>query len=100
MLTLNWLKDENNVVYAKQSDIVPVLARDFRIPDLAERIEAFRANPDKDGIIIKGNKRSSVRLFIPDLLFDEHIEMGESTWLYIGEMYPAYCIFVPWSEEK
>lgn len=98
MLTLNWLKDQNNVVYAKQSDIVPVLARDLRIPDLAERIEAFRGSPSKEGIIVKGNKRSSARLFIPNLLFDEQIEMGESVWLYIGEMYPAYCIFVPWEE--
>lgn len=96
MLTLNWLKDENNVVYAKESDIVPVLSRDFRIPDLAERIAAFREAPDKDGVIVRGNKRSSVRLFIPDLYFGEHIEMGESVWLYIGEMYPAYCIYQPW----
>ncbi len=98
MLSLNWLKDENNVVYAKQSDIVPILSRDLRIPDLEQRIEAFRESPEKEGVIVKGNKRSSVRLFIPDLLFDEHIEMGESVWLYIGEMYPAYCIFQPWDE--
>ena len=98
MLTLNWLKDENNVVYAKEQDIVPILAKDLKIPDLAERIECFREEPVQEGVIIKGGRRSSVKLFIPDMYFGEHIDMGESIWLYLGEMYPAYCIYRPWSE--
>ena len=42
MLTLNWLKDEENVVYGREAQIVPELSRDLMIPDLMEQIERFR----------------------------------------------------------
>ena len=41
-----------------------------------------------------------MKLFIPDLYFDQHIDMGENVWLYLGEMSPAYCIYRPWDEAK
>lgn len=100
MLTLNFLKDEENVVYAPESEIVPQLAADLLIPNLDEAIERFRQSPVKEGLILKGGRRSSVKLFIPDLYFDRHIDMGENVWLYLGEMSPAYCIFHPWGETQ
>ena len=52
----------------------------------------------KDGLILRGIKRSALKLFIPDMVFDKHIDMGESVWIYIGESYPAYCLYWPQSE--
>ena len=45
MLTLNWLKDEENVVYGREEEIVPALAKDLMIPDLMAQIERFRQAP-------------------------------------------------------
>ena len=100
MLTLNWLKDEENVVYGREAQIVPELSRDLMIPDLMEQIERFRRSPVKEGVILKGGRRSSVKLFIPDLYFDRPIDMGENVWLYLGEMSPAYCIYRPEDETE
>lgn len=100
MLTLNFLKDEENVVYAPEAEIVPQLAADLLIPNLDETIERFRQSPVKEGLILKGGRRSSVKLFIHDLYFDRHIDMGENVWLYLGEMSPAYCVYQPWDETK
>jgi hypothetical protein len=100
MLTLNFLKDEENVVYAPEAEIVPQLAADLLIPNLDETIERFRQSPVKEGLILKGGRRSSVKLFIPDLYFSQHIDMGENVWLYLGEMSPAYCVYQPWDETE
>ena len=81
MLTLSYLKDVENVVYGPEKEIVPQLAADLLIPNLDEAVERFRRSPVKEGLILKGGRRSSVKLFIPDLYFDRHIDMGENVWL-------------------
>ena len=40
-------------------------------------------------------KRTSGRLFVPDLTFGEHIEMGENIFFYMGEMQECYVIYWP-----
>ncbi len=100
MLTLSYLKDVENVVYGPEDEIVPQLARDLLIPNLDEAIDRFRRSPVKEGLILKGGRRSSVKLFVPDLYFGQHIDMGENVWLYLGEMSPAYCIYRPWAETQ
>ena len=35
----------------------------------------------------------SGRLFVPDLTFGEHIEMGENIFFYMGEMQECYVIY-------
>ena len=76
----------------------PRLSRDLGIPDLAERVDAFQRRPAPAGINIKGKKRTTLKLFIPNLLFSQPIEMGENVWIYTGELNPAYCLFSPWAE--
>ena len=51
-------------------------------------------------MILKGTKRAALKLFIPDMVFDKHIDMGETVWVYIGEMYPAYCLYWPMEETE
>lgn len=43
--------------------------------------------------MLKGKKRLALKLFVPNLMFDENIEMGENVWVFVGEAYPAYCIY-------
>ena len=98
MLTLNWIKDENNVVYGTDEELVPILAKDLAIPDLQAKIDRFRDAPVKEGVTLRGGRRSSVLVFIPDLYFEDDIVMGANVWLYMGEMRPAYCVFKPWDK--
>jgi len=92
-MNLNWFKNPDHVVYADVSEFVNNFARETGISDLKERIEDFEANPTREGVILKGKKRTSIRLFVPDLIFEEHIEMGENIWVYMGENYECYCLY-------
>ena len=83
---VNWFKDPDNVVYCKE--------------DLAERVAAFRAAPAAEGINLKGLRRTTLKLFVPNLTFPEPIEMGENVWIYMGELCPAYCLFTPWETKE
>ena len=98
MLNLNWLKNEDHVVFGTDEQLIPILSKDLMIPDLGNKIRQFRENPVKEGVTLKGGRRSSALMFIPDLYFDDDIVMGGNVWLYMGDMMPAYCIYVPWEE--
>lgn len=98
MVGVNWSQNPNHVVYGRPEELLPRLSRDLGIPDLAERVDAFQRRPAPDGINIKGKKRTTLKLFIPNLLFSQPIEMGENVWIYTGELNPAYCLFSPWAE--
>jgi hypothetical protein len=95
MLTLNWLKNEDNVVYGTDEQLIPMLSKELAVSDLGRRIELFRESPVKEGVTIKGARRSSALMFIPDMYFDTDMVMGANVWLYLGEMRPAFCIYVP-----
>lgn len=92
-MNLNWFKDPDHVVYADVEEFVDNFARETGIEDLRAKIEAFDAHPSKEGLTLKGKKRTSIKLFIPDLVFDEHIDMGENIWIYMGESYECYCLY-------
>lgn len=98
MLTLNWLENEDHVVYGRDEDLIPLLSKQLMIPDLGSKIAQFRESPAPEGMTLRGGKRSSALLFIPDLFFDTDIPMGANVWLYLGDMMPAYCIYKPWGE--
>ena len=100
MLTRNWLSDPDNVAYCNENEIVPYFAKQFGIPDLGEWVARLRAEPNAEGFVIKGKNRTAIKLFIPNLLFPKPIDMGENVWIYLGEMYPAYCLYIPWEQEK
>ena len=60
---------------------------------LEEAANELRQHPTAEGFTIKGPKRTSGRLFVPDLTFGEHIEMGENIFFYMGEMQECYVIY-------
>ncbi|MCI5698405.1 MAG: hypothetical protein PUG43_00275 [Clostridiales bacterium] len=92
-----FFRDPDNIVYADINQFAENFGKETGINDLRERIEAFRANPTKEGEVLKGTKRTAIRLLIPDLVFEgeEKIEMGENVWVYLGEMYEVYCLYWP-----
>ena len=69
------------------------LERTLHFPGLADAANELRQHPTAEGFTIKGPKRTSGRLFVPDLTFGEHIEMGENIFFYMGEMQECYVIY-------
>ena len=97
-MNVNWFKNPDNIVYAPLEYFADNFAKETGIPNLKDEIIAFRDNPTAEGKLLKGLKRTSLKLLVPNLTFDEKIEMGENVWLYMGEMSPAYCLYIPCEE--
>lgn len=89
----SWFENPDNVVYTTIAQFADNFGKEAGIPDLGKRIKEFRDNPKEEGMLLKGTKRTAVKLFIPDMVFGSHLEMGENVWLFVGETYPAYCIY-------
>ena len=100
MLNLTWIKNPDHVSYCKENEVLPRLARELGIADLAQQVEEFRTHPTAEGVNLKGKKRTTLKLFIPNLTFPEPEEMGENVWIYMGELCPAYCLFTPWETKE
>lgn len=98
MMNISWFQDPEHVVYCKEEEVLPRLARELGITDLAERVEAFRKAPTPEGVNLKGKKRTTLKLFVPNLAFSQPLDMGENVWIYMGELCPAYCLYTPWEE--
>lgn len=96
-----FFRDPDNIVYADINQFADNFGKETGIDNLREKIEAFKANPSKEGEVIKGTKRTAIRLLIPDMYFEgeEKIEMGENVWVYLGEMYEVYCLYWPMEGE-
>lgn len=86
--------------YCKEEEILPKLSRELGINDLAQRVEAFRKEPSPEGENIKGRKRTTLKLMIPNLTFSEPVDMGENVWIYMGDLCPAYCLYTPWEDSE
>ena len=99
MLTRNWINNPDHVVYGTDEELIPMLSKKLIISDLGDRIKRFREDPVKEGVTLKGGRRSSALMFIPDLYFDDDIVMGGNVWLYLGDMMPAYCVYIPWDDK-
>lgn len=95
-MRVEWFENPDNVAYVDIEQFADNFGKELGINDLKKKIEDFKANPVKEGTDYRGTKRTSIKLFIPDMVFDKHIEMGETVWLYVGETYPAYSIY--WNE--
>ena len=78
MLKLDWLKDGDNVAYVDANEFIDNFEKEAGISKLRQAIEEFVANPTAEGRTVTGTKRTAVKIFIPDVSFDEHIEMGEN----------------------
>ena len=57
---------------------------------------AFRAAPVAEGINLKGLRRTTLKLFVPNLTFPEPIEGGGetcgSTWGAVSGVLPLYTV--------
>lgn len=92
-MNINWFKNQDNVVYADTRQFVDNFAKETGIEELREKIESFKENPTAEGLTLTGKKRTSVKLMIPNLTFNEKIEMGDNVWVYMGENYESYCLY-------
>ena len=66
-MRINWFKDENNLIYINGATQLAELEKTLHFPGLEEAANALRQHPTAEGFTIKGPKRTSGRLFVPDL---------------------------------
>ena len=79
---------------AREQDLPRIMA----IYDAARRYMRQNGNPTQwgDNYPPESMLRQDIacgRLFVPDLTFGEHIEMGENIFFYMGEMQECYVIY-------
>ena len=101
MMRFGWFQDPDNVVYADVDQFADHFGKEAGIENFRTKLENFKANPTTEGILLKGRKRTTVKLFIPDLYFADKktkLEMGDTVWVYMGEYYPCYCVYWPQAE--
>ena len=96
MMNRNWFQNRDHIAYCNEKEIIPRLARELGISDLEQRVASFREHPTPEGENIRGRKRTTLKLMIPNLVFSEPIEMGENVWIYMADLCPAYCLYTPW----
>ena len=94
-----WFENPDNVAYVAIEDFADNFGKETGISGLRQKIEDFRQNPLPEGVVLIGKKRSALKLFIPDLVFGKRLDMGDTVWVYLGEMYPAYCLYWPMPED-
>ena len=94
-MNVNWFKNPDNVVYADVNQFCDNFGIETGIENLREKLDNYRANLVKEGINLKGKKKTSLKVFILNNYFDEPIDMGDSIWIYMGENYECYCIYWP-----
>lgn len=98
MMRFGWFQDPDNVVYADVEEFADFFGKETGIENFRAKLEAFKAEPTKEGVLLKGKKRTTVKLFIPDLYFSDKktkLEMGDTVWVYMGEYYPCHCVYWP-----
>ncbi len=92
-MNIQWLQDENNLVYINAEKDLHRLEVQLQLPGLEEAATELHNHPTKEGLTLKGPRRTTARLFIPDLLYGKKIEMGENIFLFMGEMSECYVIY-------
>ncbi|NLD20632.1 MAG: hypothetical protein GX663_10400 [Clostridiales bacterium] len=98
MMRFGWFQDQDNVVYADVEEFAGNFGKETGVENFRDKLDAFRANPVKEGILLKGRKRTTLKLFIPNMYFEnkkEKLDMGDTVWVYLGEYYPCYCVYWP-----
>ena len=91
MQNLEWFK--THVTYVDADKFFDNFSKETGISNLRAKVEDFMKNPIPEGVTLTGTKRTSIRVFAPNVTFGEEIEMGENPWIFMGDFYPAYCIY-------
>jgi len=94
-MNVNWFKNPNHVVYAPIDEFADNFGKEVGISNLRDELVDFRTAPTYEGRSLKGRRRTTLKLIIPNMIFDEKIEMGNNVWVYLGEHYPTYCVYWP-----
>ena len=68
-MTLEWFKNPDHVVYVEKEKFVDNFAKETGIPNLRKEIEEFELRPIAEGKTVKGTRRTTLRLLIPNLMF-------------------------------
>lgn len=89
-----WFEDPNNVVFIDSEEFLDHFGSETGIPRLRQEVENFWLRPRREGMSVRGTRRTTLKLVIPDLYFGTAIDRGDNVWIYMGEQYPAYCLMM------
>lgn len=100
-MNVNWFKNPDNIVFISMEEFIKRFERELKISNLRNQIEIFRGNPNPGGQILVGGNHTSIRLFLPRLIFTDRIQKDDNIWVYMGKNFPCYCIdkTEPWREK-
>lgn len=100
-MNINCFTNPDNIVYSSMDRFISSFEREMKVGDLRYQIEAFREDPKQDGKLVLGLNRTSIRILIPKLMFEERFENDENIWVYAGRSHPCYCLekTEPWRDK-
>ena len=98
-MNIKWFQNPDNVVYVNGEEFLPALSKETGASELVSAVTLLRDHPKAEEQLVRGTKRTTMKLFIPNLIFSQPLEMGENVWIYRGETYPAYCVWWPREED-
>lgn len=97
-MNLSWFKNSENILYREIDKFSSEYESKWGLEDLRGVIEDFRKNPIDKGLGLRGGDNQPIKLIIPDMIFDEHIPLGENVWVYLGEEEKCFCLY--WNDAK
>ncbi len=98
-MNVRWFQEPEHVSYVEAETFLPKFAREVKLPSLPGIVEEFRQHPTPEGVNVKtGMRGTSLKLFIPDLTFEERLDMGDTVWIFMGETHVCYCVY--WKREE
>ena len=59
MMRFGWFRDPDNIVYSDVNEFADHFGRETGVQNFREKLEEFRDNPTKEGILLKGKKRTN-----------------------------------------
>ena len=84
--------DQGNVIYMKESEVIAFLENKAGVSDFRQILDGFRRQPSKEGMLVRGSNRVTLRLCQPNLFLESPIQNGDRVWILLGRTLGAYCL--------
>lgn len=91
-MKLEWFENADNMVYGNLDKLTDTLVRQTGQSQWRSQIEDFKENPTKDGLSLKLGEMTALFLFIPNLVFEKKLKLGNHVWVYFSETQECYCL--------
>ena len=84
--------DQGNVIYMQENEVIAFLENKAGVSDFRQILDGFRRQPSKEGMLVRGSNRVTLRLCQPNLFLESPIQNGDRVWVLLGKTLGAYCL--------